>query len=285
MKKILLFINLLFLSIIGYAQSNPNEEILVFFNSGVSQIEITLNGKEVKTAKITKDKLMKALNEVGITSALIEVAIPKFNKADTLKVMENGQRIKQLDMTKLFKIKVPAGKKRQELIEYLNSMPEVLYAEPNGRAVPLAIPSDIRFSEQWGLKNNTNPGADIHAEAAWEIYKGNSNNIIAIVDGGVQTNHVDLDSKISGGDTGFGWDGHGTHVAGIAAAESNNTQGVSGVDWNARIHPQRIDNIADDADSYQAIIDAVNFSSNVHVLNHSWELVDKIPTPGADTSI
>ncbi len=71
---------------------------------------------------------------------------------------------------------------------------------------------------------------------------------------------MDLNDKISGGDTGFGWDGHGIHVSGIAAAESNNAQGVSGVDWNARIHAQRIDNAADDVDTYNAIVDAVNFS-------------------------
>jgi|SRR5690606_22307160 len=100
MKKFLLFLSLLFLSIIGYAQSNPDEEILVFFNSGVSQVEKSFNGKKVKTAKITKDKLMKSLSEIGITNTLMEIAIPMFNKADTLKVLENGQRIKQLDMTK-----------------------------------------------------------------------------------------------------------------------------------------------------------------------------------------
>lgn len=82
-----------------------------------------------------------------------------------------------------------------------------------------------------------------------------------------------MNDKIYGGDQGFGWSGHGVHVSGIAAAESNNTQGISGVDWHARLHPQRVDNV-DDVGTYQAIIDAVNFSPNVHVLNNSWGLTD-----------
>jgi hypothetical protein len=132
------------------------------------------------------------------------------------------------------------------------------------------------------MNNLINPGRDIHAEAAWDIYTGNSNNIIAVVDGGVVRSHLDLNDKIAGGDTGIGsgdWESHGTHVAGIAAAESNNGQGVAGVDWNARIHPQRID-LGGDAETYQAIVDAVNYSSNVYVLNNSYGLLYEDETPG-----
>jgi len=168
-------------------------------------------------------------------------------------------------------------------VEALNKLPEVLYAEPNGTVSPLAIPSDTRFDEQWGLRNTTNLGADIHAEQAWDIFTGNPNNIIAIIDGGIDTGHEDLNSKIAGGDTGWGWGGHGIHVSGIAAAESDNAQGVSGVDWNAQIHAQRIDNVSDDIDTYQAIIDAVDFSPNVHVLNHSWGLINPDFSPGRNS--
>jgi hypothetical protein len=44
------------------------------------------------------------------------------------------------------------------------------------------------------------------------------------------------------------------------------------VDWNAQLHAQRIDNVAGDAGTYQAIVDAVNYSANVKVLNNSWVL-------------
>ncbi|MCY1633075.1 S8 family peptidase [Marinifilum sp. D737] len=257
----------------------------MFFKEGVSQ-EIKLKkGTSVKTARIDNAKLKSTLSKIGLTDSSLKVALPKFNKKDTLKLLSNGKKIKQPDMSNLFRIQVPKGKKRKELIDYLNDLPEVLYAEANGTVAPCIVPNDSRYSEQWGLNNPANPNADIHAEAAWDIYTGNSNNIIAIIDGGTDVNHPDLNDKISGGDSGYGWRGNGIHVSGIAAAESNNNQGVSGVDWNARLHNQRIDNVQDDADTYQAIVDAVNYSENVHVLNNSWGLTNDDESPGRSSTI
>lgn len=253
---------------------------MVFFKDGISQSLKTLNGQAFSSVMITDDKLKMLMNSVGINDSLIEIALPRFNIADTTITMSNGKTLEQPDMSKLYRIKVPNGKKRQDIVAFLNNLPEVLYAEPNGKITHQAIPSDTRFGEQWGLRNTVMPGADIHAVAAWDIYTGNSNNIIGIIDGGSLSTHVDLNDKISGGDAGYGWDGHGIHVSGIAAAESNNSQGISGVDWQARIHPQRIDNVSDDAATYQAIVDAVNYSPNVQVLNNSWTLIDENGNPG-----
>lgn len=222
---------------------------------------------------ITSDKLKTKLKSIGISEDMLETALPNFNESDTLKTLLNGEQIAMLNMTKLCRIKIKQGESREELIKKLKDMPEVLYAELNGLVTHLAIPSDIRFNEQWGLKNTVNIGEDIHAVAAWDIYTGNPNNIIGIIDGGTDAGHSDLNDKVAGGDNGYGWDGHGIHVSGIAAAESNNGQGISGVDWNAKIHAQRIDNVSDDAGTYQAIVDAVNYSPNLHILNHSWSLI------------
>ena len=285
MKKTILLLSvfLCILTIKGYAQQNHDNEILVFFDEGVSQEIKLINGKSTKVAKLTKEKLKQSLMSVGITDTLMEVALPKFIETDTLKVLEDGTKIKQPNMTKLYRVKITNGKKRDALINYLKQQPEILYAEPNGKAAPNITPNDTRFSEQWGLSNSIHASKDIHAKAAWDIYTGNPNNIIAIIDGGTQSTHLDLQNKISAGDTGFGWDGHGIHVSGIAAASSNNSIGISGVDWNALIHPQRIDE-ADDADIYQAIVDAVNYSPNVYVLNNSWELVNSDGTSGRNST-
>ena len=233
-------------SLNGYSQHDPNNEILVFFSNGVSQKITTDKGKSLKTSHITNEYLKKSLNAFGIDDSLIEVAIPEFEKADTLKILANGEKVQQADMTKLFKIKVPQGQHRKDLLKKINLLPEVLYAESNGYAVFFREPNDIQFKYQWGLKNISPSYADINADKAWDIYTGNSNNIIAIIDDGVQISHSDLNDKISGGDVSYGYEGHGTKVAGIAAAETNtptNTNSIAGVDWFAKIHSQNIDDL------------------------------------------
>lgn len=265
------------------AQTNSTSGILVYFVDGVQSESTMVEGRTVKKAKITNASVRNALLAIAVSEDSLKPALPQFNRADTLRILPDGREVRQADMSRLYKIIPKKGEDVQKTIEYLNSLPEVLYAEPDGISAPCITPSDTHYSlRQWNMNNSTNPGRDIHAEAAWDIYTGNPNNIIAIVDGGVLTSHDDLNGKITGGDTGTGsgnWVSHGTHVAGIAAAESNNGQGVAGVDWNAHIHPQRVD-FGGDAGTYQAIVDAVNYSSNVYVLNNSYEHVYEDDSPG-----
>lgn len=283
MKKFTLFILLILHVCCVWAQRNPHREILVFFAEGTAMETMTQNGKTVLQRAIKTENLKLNLARLGVNESSFEPANPRFVEADTLKVLAEGTRLSQLNMTKLFRVRIDDDETRKRLIKELNKLPEVLYAEQNGTVTPYLIPSDDRFDEQWGLRNTVFPGRDIHAEQAWDIFTGNQNNVIAIVDGGIDVNHEDLNAKIAGGDTGFGWNGHGIHVAGIAAAESNNEQGISGVDWNGQIHAQRIDNVQDDIDVYNAIVDAVNSSSNVHVLNHSWGLTFPDQSPGRNS--
>ena len=104
-----------------------------------------------------------------------------------------------------------------------------------------ADPNDPLFGLQWGPKQ-------VQAPTAWNTSTG-SGATIAIVDSGVDLDHPDLAGKIAGGNTfidcganGCGngdWesggesagagDPHGTHVAGIAAAATNNGTGIAGV--------------------------------------------------------
>jgi subtilisin family serine protease len=104
--------------------------------------------------------------------------------------------------------------------------------------------NDPLFAKQWALDQ-------INAPEAWARGAKGAGTTIAVVDTGVDLGHPDLSSKIvpgtdivgSNGDCPAGpqdENGHGTHVAGIAAAVTNNGIGVAGVAPDASIMPVRV---------------------------------------------
>jgi serine protease len=138
------------------------------------------------------------------------------------------------------------------------SDPDVEFVEPDAIMHTQMVPNDPHYSTQWGLTSNLKSGAakmGIRAEGAWDIAQG-SGSVIAIVDNGV-TSHSDFNSNIvpgydftysnrgaNGRDPGVttetcraSW--HGTHVAGIAAALTNNGIGIAGVAPAAKVVPVR----------------------------------------------
>jgi hypothetical protein len=134
---------------------------------------------------------------------------------------------------------VPAGSE-EEAVAVLEDHPEVDAAEVNGVYYALYTPNDPLFPEQWNLEA-------INCPAAWDIQMGNSGVVtgivITVVDTGIDYNHPDLQNHyapLKSRDF-FEHDfdpmddnGHGTHVAGIAAAEIDNLEGIAGV-ANVRI--------------------------------------------------
>ncbi len=111
-------------------------------------------------------------------------------------------------------------------------------------------PSDPYYTREWGLQNDAftlqpdasfDHDADIDAPYAWQVTRGSSATRIAILDSGIDQNHEDLAAKIvanrnfSSSRTVDDRYGHGTHVAGTAAALSDNGRGVAGVALNAAL--------------------------------------------------
>lgn len=286
MKKqfLILLLSCVLLSDLSIAQVNLNNQVIVYFKTGVQRV-----APANTTATISSGNVLNVLNIYGIPSSNVIPSFSTFNEADTVNV-ETGESYRQMNRAKIFTITITNAGTKQNFLNSLNALSEVLYAETNGNLSTNLIPADGRFNQQWGLRNTVVPGADIHAVPAWDIFTGNPNAIIAVMDRGVDRDHNDLNTKILGGDVGFiiepddlgRLNSHGSHVAGIAAAITNNTNnnGVAGVDWQARIHPKNIFDGNGDPDAAQSIIDAVNFNANVWTLNNSWQISNDDGTPG-----
>lgn len=100
----------------------------------------------------------------------------------------------------------------------------------------LICSNDPMFNQQWGLQNNNYPGVDISVSSAWEYATG-KDVTIAILDQGVDMDHIDLSPNISSisydtesnSSPSIVYGDHATHCAGIAAAVKDNGVQIAGV--------------------------------------------------------
>jgi len=160
-------------------------------------------------------------------------------------------------------VELPEGADEEAFVNVFRARPEVEFAELD-RIVPVQemIPNDPWYSNwEWYLPK-------ISAPAAWQTTTGVNSVTIAIVDTGVDGAHEDLASKLVPGWNVYGNNsdssdvyGHGTKVAGTAAASSNNGMGVASVAWNCRIMPVRV-SATDGTASYSNIATGLTWAAN-----------------------
>jgi hypothetical protein len=137
-------------------------------------------------------------------------------------------------------VEVPKGRSVEGLIKMYEKNPNVVFAEPDYVATLEMTPDDPKYPEQWAHPYVNTP-------AAWDMNSGSTSVTIAVLDTGLDMTHPEIAARVvSGydfvnGDTDPSDDhGHGTRVTGLAAATGNNTMGVAGMDWNARIMPVKV---------------------------------------------
>jgi RHS repeat-associated protein len=214
---------------------------------------------------------------------------------DMIVATQSARRKKELRGESGFeKLELPAGRDVGTAALELLLNPQIDFAEPNFLISKDELrPNDPQFNSQWALRNTGHNGgqygSDINATTAWQTTTGSAATIVAVIDSGIDFTHPDLANNRwtnpnpeESGDL-HGWDfisdsgeikdeqGHGTAVAGIIAAEGNNSLGISGVMWRASLMSLRVlDNTGtgDVADAVEAIDYAVVHGAQV--INLSW---------------
>ncbi|GAA3302726.1 hypothetical protein GCM10020218_098870 [Dactylosporangium vinaceum] len=147
-----------------------------------------------------------------------------------------------------------------DLARELGKDPSVASVSLNYRRQASTTPNDPGYT--YGDQSYLNT---VRMPLAWDRSTGSADQIIAVVDTGVDGQHPDLAGRVLAGynaitrtaiAAGANSDdyGHGSMVAGIAAADTNNGIGVAGVDWNARILPVKV--LDQDGNGYDADIAA-----------------------------
>jgi parallel beta-helix repeat protein len=130
----------------------------------------------------------------------------------------------------LILVNVSKEEKIEAFLENVGAVPGVRYIDPNRVRKVSYVPNDPEYPSQWGPQR-------IQAGGAWDWEQGNKNVTIAILDTGVDYNHRDIKPNYKIG--GYDWvnddndpiddNGHGTHVAGIAAAVIDNNNDTAGM--------------------------------------------------------
>ena len=148
-----------------------------------------------------------------------------------------ASKIEKLRNVKVHRIKVaPAA--LEAVAAALAKRPEVEFVEPNWRLAPEWVANDPYFTDAWHL-------AKIGAPTAWDITQ-RATITVAVIDSGVNGSHPDLAAKMVPGYNFYSNNtnaadatGHGTAVAGVVGAITNNGVGVASVAPLSRIMPIR----------------------------------------------
>lgn len=188
------------------------------------------------------------------------------------------RRIEQLNTI----VVEPRPGSRDRLAKQLQRNPAVRYAEPDAESMaPAAVPNDPLYAggKQWNIDR-------VQAPQAWDLLPRAGNTLVAVLDTGIDLTHPDLAGKISpnGCDAfrdlcGSGRSklqpdpvGHGSHVAGILGAATNNGIGVASVSGGrVTILPIQIASTAGSAFS-STIADAIVYAvdQGAQVINISF---------------
>jgi len=152
---------------------------------------------------------------------------------------QGGKAVGRLGNLDIYVVSLPPTASEQAVANALAHHPNVKFAEVDRLVAPAFTPNDADYGSEWHLQT-------INAPVAWNTSVG-SGVTVAILDSGIDATHPDLVGQLVPG-----WNfydnnsntadvnGHGTMVAGVVAARGNNSIGVAGVAWGAKLMPVRV---------------------------------------------
>lgn len=249
--------------------------------------------RSVKSSRSTQ-KQVNAPHRAGELLVRFRPNVSKHDK-DTILATQGARKKKDLrGESGIEKLELSPGSDARSVAMQMLLSGQVVFAEPNFVIEKDdAIADDARFNEQWALRNTGQNGgqfgSDVNATGAWKTTTGSKSTVIAVIDSGIDFTHPDLANNqwfnpaaSLDGDV-HGWDyvddsaeikdeqGHGTAVAGIIAAEGNNTAGTTGVMWRASLMSLRVLNNTGTGEVANAI-EAIDYavSHGAQVINLSW---------------
>ncbi|MEU4290928.1 S8 family serine peptidase [Kribbella sp. NPDC026596] len=156
-----------------------------------------------------------------------------------------------------------------DLLKKVKSDPAVELASLSYRRRVSAVPNDPYFASSQQAYLNT-----VRIPQAWDVSKSTGNQIVAVLDTGIDAGHPDLVGHLVAGYNATSTtrpnpvddNGHGTMVAGIIAASTNNGAGVAGVGWSSKVMPVKVagaNGIANDLDLVEGIDWAIGHGATV----------------------
>jgi len=162
----------------------------------------------------------------------------------------------------VYRIKIPEGQTVSEAQRAYRGQSGVIVAEPNFIMRSMAItPNDPLFGSQWALQK-------IEGPKAWEVTTGSPDVIVAVIDTGIDSIHPDLraEGKVLPGYNVLQPDrkpmddnGHGTAMAGVIAAGTNDDTGMAGVCWTCTLMPVKVLNAWGEG-TYSDVIEGIGYA-------------------------
>lgn len=188
--------------------------------------------------------------------------------------------------------------KSNELLEILNNCTDIEYAEKVPLVELLYIPNDSLYVPNILGANPMWLYSLINAETAWNYSQGNPAIKVAIIDNAIWTDHPDLQGKFvdikdfadndnntipyssSNDALGRQWS-HGTHVAGLAGAKTNNNRGIASIGFNISLMAYKMYNSGSlPLPNLTAGVQAIQWAADhgAHVINISWGTTNQMST-------